>query len=65
MPNFASMWVKIEIVSTDCSGEKQAMAPTFRISKNIAHWMRSPAVFGTMRARPENRYQPITQMLME
>ena len=64
MPKPASMWVKMLIVSTDCSGEKQAMAPTLRMSKNIAHWMRSPRIFGTTRARPENRYQPITEMLM-
>ncbi len=59
------MWVKIEIVSTDCSGEKQAMAPTLRMSKNIAHWMRKPRSFGAIRARPENRYQPMMQMFME
>ena len=33
----ASMWVKMLMVSTDCSGEKQETAPTFRMSKNIAH----------------------------
>src|SRR6202012_421569 len=59
-PKPASMWVKIEIVSTDWIGEKQAMAPTFRMSKKIAPWMRRPAILGTTRARPENRYQPIT-----
>ena len=37
MPKPASMWVKMLIVSTDCSGEKQDTAPTFRMSKNIAH----------------------------
>ena len=64
MPKFASMWVKMLMVSTDCSGEKQAMAPTFRMSKNIAHRMRRPLILGTTRARPENRYQPITEMLI-
>ena len=27
--------------------------------------MRSPLIFGTTRARPENRYQPITEKLIE
>ncbi len=58
------MWVKIEIVSTDWIGEKQDTAPTFKMSKNIAAWMRRPLIFGTTRARPENRYQPITETLI-
>ena len=58
------MWVKIEIVSTDWIGEKQDTAPTFRMSKNIAPWMRRPLIFGITRARPENMYQPITEMLI-
>src|SRR6266550_2973951 len=35
VPNCASIWVNIVIVSTDCSGEKQETAPTFRMSKNM------------------------------
>ena len=50
-------------LNTDCNGEKQAMAPTFRMSVNIDH--RMPCSFGTTRARPENMYQPITAMLTE
>ena len=65
VPKFASMWVKMLTLSTDCSGEKQAIAPTFRMSDNIARWMRSPRSFGTTRARPENNTQPITAMLTE
>ena len=42
VPNCASMWVKMVIVSTPCSGEKHATAPTLRISKNIARWIRNP-----------------------
>ena len=64
VPNFASRWVKMLIVSTPCRGEKQAMAPTFSMSKNMVHWIRNPFNFGTTRARPENRYQPITEMLI-
>ena len=64
MPKLASMWVKMLMVSTDCSGEKQATAPTLRMSTNIAMRIRSPRIFGTTRARPENRYQDITEMLM-
>ena len=37
MPKLASMWVKMLMVRTDCSGERQEMAPTFRMSMNIAH----------------------------
>ena len=64
MPKLASMWVKMLMVSTDCSGEKQATAPTFRMSTNIATRIRSPLILGMTRARPENRYQDITEMLM-
>src|SRR6267143_214353 len=56
----ASICVKILMVSTDCSGEKQETAPTFRISMNIARRMRRPRTLGTTRARPENKYHPIT-----
>src|SRR5438445_13641406 len=35
VPKLASMWVKMLMVRTDCSGEKQEMAPTFRMSMNI------------------------------
>src|SRR6478735_8080528 len=59
------MWVKILTLNTDCSGEKQATAPTLRISTNIDPWMRSPQNFGTTRARPENRYQAITDVETE
>ncbi len=31
-----SRWVKIVTVSTTCNGEKQATAPTFRMSLNMA-----------------------------
>ena len=58
------MWVKMLMVKTDCSGEKQAMAPTFRMSMNIGMRIRSPRILGMTRARPENRYQDITEMLM-
>src|SRR6267378_3575172 len=49
--NSASMWVKIVTVSTDCSGEKQETAPTFRISKNMPRWIRRPLTIGVTRAR--------------
>ena len=52
------------MVSTDCSGEKQAMAPTLRMSMNIAQRIRKPMILGTTRARPENRYHDITEMLI-
>ena len=35
VPNRASMWVKMVTDSTDCSGEKQATTPTFRMSTNM------------------------------
>ena len=63
MPKLASMEVKILTVTTDCSGEKQAIAPTFRMSKNIARRKRRPRIFGIDAARPEIRYQLITRML--
>ncbi len=65
VPKFASMWVKMLTLSTDCNGEKQAIAPTFNMSKNMVRWMRSPRSFGTTRARPENMYQLITATLTE
>src|SRR4051812_15589611 len=57
------MWVKMATVSTDCSGEKQDTAPTFRISKNIGHRIRRPLIFGTTRARPENTYHDMMDRL--
>ena len=59
------MWVKMLMVSTDCSGEKQEIMPTFRISTNIARRMRSPLILGATRARPENRYHVMTDMLIK
>ncbi len=65
MPNPASMWVKMLMVSTDCSGDKQETAPTFRMSTSIERLIRSPLILGTTRARPENRYHAITERLIE
>ena len=45
-------------------GERQEIAPTLRISKNIGAWTRSPLILGMTRALPENMYQPITEMLI-
>ncbi len=53
------------MLSTDCSGDRQETAPTLRMSTNIARWMRSPLTLGMTRPRPENRYQPIADMLIE
>ena len=55
--------VKMLVVSTDCSGEKRAMAQTFRMSMNIGMRIRRPRIFGMTRARPENRYQDMMEML--
>ena len=51
------------MVSTDCSGDRQETIPTLRISTNIARRIRRPLILGTSRARPENRYHAITDML--
>ena len=53
------------MVSTDCSGDKQETAPTFRMSMNIERLILSPLILGTTRARPENRYHAITERLIE
>ena len=56
VPNRASIWVKMVTASTDCRGEKQETAPTFRISKNMPRRIRSPLSIGVTRARPEKMY---------
>ena len=43
------------MVSTVCSGEMQATAPTRRMSANSARSKRVPRMFSDMRARPEAR----------
>ena len=57
------MCVKIATESTPCNGDRQETTPTLRISPSTARLIRKPRTFGTTRARPENRYQPITEML--
>ena len=58
------MRVKMVTVSTDCSGEKQATAPTFRISKNMPRWIRSPLITKLTRARPDRIYHAMIDALI-
>ena len=43
----------------------EATAPTLRISKNMARWIRNPLSFGVTRARPEKIYHAMMAPLIE
>jgi hypothetical protein len=55
VPNRATRPVRISTVSTICSGENAATAPTLRMSKNMSPLSLAPPNLSVSRADPERR----------